>query len=238
MFNPISNQMPASEDSQLRKLRDLERSLTELGPSIAASFQTTIAELTTQQATLADQQVKVNKLLTDLQAQVDSAMSTAVNTGNVTATGFGHFGAEVTAGGMLTANTGMRSTGVYNTLLTYGGAYSSQYVHVDGTMGYVPSSRQFKQDITNTTLNPALLTALQLVTFRYIDAVDNLGVDAETELGLIAEDVDALGLTWLVDYGLDGKPAGVKYERLALLILPWAQSIEARMTALEAGPTA
>lgn len=240
MFNQpgsIGSQMPASEDTQLRRLRDVERFVTELGPSIAKSFQTTVDALTTQQAQLAG-------LLNDLQAQVDSAMSTAVNTGNVTATGFGHFGTDLTAGGpatiggTLTANTGMRSTGVYNTLLTYGGAYSSQYVHVDGTMGYVPSSRQFKQDIMPTTLDPALLTALQLVTFRYIDAVENLGDDAETELGLIAEDVDALGLTWLVDYGIDGKPAGVKYERLALLMLPWAQSIEARVTALEARPTA
>ncbi|TFC00253.1 MULTISPECIES: tail fiber domain-containing protein [unclassified Cryobacterium] len=153
-------------------------------------------------------------------------------TGNVSATG------TVTATGAVSGATGtfgsgVASTGVYTTLLTYGGGYKAQYVHVDGTMGYVPSSRQFKQDITPTTLDPALLTALQLVTFRYIDAVDNLGDQAETELGLIAEDVDALGLHWLVDYDSDHKPTGLKYERLALLVIPWAQSIEARLAALE-----
>ncbi|WP_166788708.1 tail fiber domain-containing protein [Cryobacterium sp. HLT2-28] len=129
--------------------------------------------------------------------------------------------------------TGVSSTGVYSKLLTYGGAYNAQYVHVDGTMGYVPSSRRYKQDIMPATLDPHLLNALQLVTFRYIAAVDNLGDDAVTELGLIAEDVDALGLSWLVDYDTDGKPNGVKYERLALLMIPWAQSIEARLSALE-----
>lgn len=53
----IGSMMPASEDTQLRKLRDLERSVTELAPSIAKSFQTTadslnatIAELSTQTA--------------------------------------------------------------------------------------------------------------------------------------------------------------------------------------------
>ena len=42
----IGSQMPASEDTQLRRLRDVERFVTELGPSIARSFNTTIADLT------------------------------------------------------------------------------------------------------------------------------------------------------------------------------------------------
>lgn len=38
--------MPASEDTQLRRMTDLERFVKELGPSIAKSFNTTIADLT------------------------------------------------------------------------------------------------------------------------------------------------------------------------------------------------
>jgi hypothetical protein len=145
-------------------------------------------------------------------------------TGNVSATG-------AVSGTTGTFPTGMSSVGVYNKLLSYGGAYSSQYVHQDGTMGYAPSSRQYKQDITPTMVDPALFPALQLVTFRYIAAVDNLGDVAEVEVGLIAEEVHDMGLHWLVDYGRDGLPMGLKYERFALLVIPWAQDIEARLAA-------
>jgi hypothetical protein len=78
------------------------------------------------------------------------------------------------------------------------------------------------------------------VTFRYIGAVENLGDDAAVEWGLIAEEIDELGLSWLVDYDEDGLPAGVKYERLALLLTLGLQQqqesfdmIAARVLALE-----
>jgi hypothetical protein len=42
----IASQLPPGEDWATRKIQDLERQLKELGPSIAASFNTTIAQLT------------------------------------------------------------------------------------------------------------------------------------------------------------------------------------------------
>lgn len=44
----IGSQMPASEDSQLRRIADLERAMRELGPSVAGSFQSTVATLQAQ----------------------------------------------------------------------------------------------------------------------------------------------------------------------------------------------
>ena len=237
MFNPISNQMPASEDSQLRKLRDLERSLTELGPSIAASFQTTIAELTTQQATLADQQVKVNKLLTDLQAQVDAAMSTAVNTGNVTATGFGHFGTDVTVGGSLTLSGALRAPNVPVTVLTSN--YFATYATTDdGRIGHVPSSARFKQDIRPTAFDARSILDAEIVDFRYTAETDLHGDNAPYIIGGIAEQFHAAGLGAFVNYDSEGNPFGIAYERLSVGIIPLLQQINTRVTALEAGPTA
>jgi len=131
----------------------------------------------------------------------------------------------------VTAVTGMNSVGVYTTLLTYGGSFSSQYVHQDGTMGYVPSSLRFKTDVATYELEIATLRQLRVVSFRYIAAVENLGDAAETQVGLIAEEVHALGIHWLVDYGPDGEPVGLKYEMLAIVTLLWCQYLDSRMEA-------
>ncbi|WP_166786158.1 tail fiber domain-containing protein [Cryobacterium lyxosi] len=225
-------------------MADLERFVRELGPSIAQSFAPVIKKANDTLdlanatiATVSELSARVDATLVN----IDTTVQTSISANSMTTAAIQSLVAAPPAvastgavsGTTGTFPTGVSSTGVYTKLLTYGGGYKAQYVHVDGTMGYVPSSRQFKQDITPATLDPALLTALQLVTFRYIDAVDNLGDQAETELGLIAEDVHALGLHWLVDYDAEGKPTGLKYERLALLMIPWAQSIEARLQALE-----
>lgn len=52
-------------------------------------------------------------------------------------------------------------------------------------------------------------------------------------IGLIAEDVDALGLTDLVLYDVDGRPDAVFYDKVAVLLLPWLHQIENRLNVLE-----
>ncbi|TFB46509.1 tail fiber domain-containing protein [Cryobacterium tagatosivorans] len=231
-FQPgsIGSRMPASEDTQLRKMRDLERFVTELGPSIAKSFQTTVDALTTQQEQLAG-------LLNDLQAQVDSAMSTAVNTGNVTATGFGHFGTDVTVGGDLTVDGALRVPSVPVTVLTSN--YFATYATTDdGRIGHVPSSARFKQDIRPTVFDPHSILDAEIVDFRYTAETDLHGDNAPYIIGGIAEQFHAAGLGAFVNYDSEGAPFGIAYERLAVGIIPLLQQINRRVTALEAGPTA
>jgi hypothetical protein len=121
--------------------------------------------------------------------------------------------------------------GTYSWIVTN----SPRNVSVDssGVYGYVPSSRQFKQDIEPAAVTVDQVLALQLVLFRYIKEVEEKGDLAEIEWGLIAEDVDALGLDWLVDYDGEGKPFGLKYDRLALALLPVVQDQEARLKNIE-----
>jgi hypothetical protein len=102
---------------------------------------------------------------------------------------------------------------------------------VNGSIGYVPSSLRFKQDVAAMTIDEQAVLALQLVSFRYTAAIENLGDDAPTEVGLIAEQVHDLGMTWLVDYDDEGKPFGIKYERLAFALLPVIQSFDQRLRA-------
>jgi len=52
----LGSQVPPGEDAAVRKMADLQRELRELGPSVAASFASTVAALRAQQSLLATQQ--------------------------------------------------------------------------------------------------------------------------------------------------------------------------------------
>lgn len=243
--------IPPAEDDQARRARDMERAAREQAAARSAEA-TTIGEgglvVKNGGSIRVESPGTIDLPGGSFSANSVSAATTVtaggtvqggaiVSTGNASVAGTASVGALSSAGNVSgqrgTFPTGVSSTGVYNTLLTYGGPYSSQYVHQDGTMGYVPSSARYKQDIMSATLDPATLRQLRVVTFRYIAAVENLGDEAAVEIGLIAEEVDALGLAWLVDYDSEGLPMGVRYDRLALALIPWMASIESRLAALE-----
>jgi len=50
----IPSMMPAGQDELVRQIKDLRRDLTELGPSVARSFQPVLDDLAAQLATLTD----------------------------------------------------------------------------------------------------------------------------------------------------------------------------------------
>lgn len=112
-------------------------------------------------------------------------------------------------------------------------SYVAAYLNSDGRLGATPSSRRFKQQITAWSMDWQALFAVELFAYKYNAAVDELGSKAQREIGLMAEDLDALGLTWLVVYDEDGLPWAVAYERLSLLLLPAVQDHERRLRALE-----
>lgn len=212
----------------IRELDELKRRVAELEQPTGTSMNSLLQQV---QEAIANINATVTAAIAAnsyTKTQIDSKIASPGNISPGTVTASGNV-----SGQRGTFPVGVNSTGVYNTLLTYGGPYSSQYVHQDGTMGYVPSSARYKQDIMSATLDPAVLRQLRVVTFRYIAAVENLGDEAAVEIGLIAEEVDALGLAWLVDYDSDGLPMGVRYDRLALALIPWMASVESRLAALE-----
>ena len=213
----------------VKRLLEVERKLRNLAKPSGTNMASLVAQV---QALI----VKVNDTLSNIFALVADAISTQSMTtaqinakvalpgdiapGNVTASG------EIVAGGRI------RSGNLYGNILSVD--YRQVYVTgVDGALGHVPSSRRFKRDIAPVAIDPAMIAALQLVNYRYIAAVEQLGDEAAIEWGLIAEEVHELGLTWLVDYDEEGQPFGVKYERLALAFIPYLQSMETRLSALE-----
>lgn len=225
----IASQVPYGDDAIIRKQQDLERHVKEQAASrgLGASEIGNGGELLVQGSLRVTGSITVPGTLSsagNLSAGVDVNAARDVNaTRNVNATGNVNGSTGVFP-------AGVTSTGVYNNLVSTGG-YKVQYINVSGQMGYVPSSRRFKQDIVDAPDVKSAALAIQVVTFRYIQAVEELGDDAALEWGVIAEDIHALGLNWLVDYDEDGKPLGVKYERLALAMIPVIQDHENRLKA-------
>ena len=162
---------------------------------------------------------------------VDGAVAGKANTGYVDAAVAG----KANTGYVDDVYRGYMSPDIYNRILA--GSYRVAYVDANGTLGWVSSSRRYKKNIKPATVDPAAVLSMQLVTFLYRAFPDAEG-RGEIQHGLIAEDLDALGLTWLVDYGADDKPEGVRYDRIALALLPVLQQQAARLDDLEQRLTA
>lgn len=146
--------------------------------------------------------------------------------------GYVQAGGNIVAGGRVVGQTGISSLPVYSNILTT--AFRAVYVTQTGSsgdFGYVPSSRQFKQDELPAPNQLEAALAIQVVTFRYKQAVEELGDAAQVEWGVIAEDIHALGFHWLIDYDDEGKPFGVKKEQLIFAFIPVIQDHEARLQA-------
>jgi hypothetical protein len=152
--------------------------------------------------------------------------TTSVAAGTVVTAPVVHSTGDTTVDGLL------RNASAYSNPIT--ASFRSVWVtSVDGQFGFNLSSREFKQDIEDFAVDPATVLRLRLVTFRYIAAIELLGAEAETEVGLIAEEVHDVGLTWLVEYD-NGKPCGIKFHLIAMALLAVAQDHEVRLANLEA----
>jgi hypothetical protein len=169
----------------------------------------------------------VNNLATEI---ANVASSGATWTGPVAdPTGVG-----ISTGGPLSATASVKFPAVFSNPITT--AFRVVYNgNGDGSLGFNLSSRRYKQDIAGASLDVSLLAQLRVVTFRYIAAVEQFGDEAATEVGLIAEEVDELGLKWLVDYDPEtGVPDGIKFDRLAVAALGLAEGLNGRVERIEA----
>ena len=186
---------------------------------------------------------KVKQLIAELPSLVANIASTGVTwagpVNDPTGTGLSTTG-RVTSGGDVTAhsvrlgnNGTVYSDYALNNPVTTG--YFALYVNADGRFGRTPSALKYKQDIANFSPSEQAVFAIQLREFRLKQAVDEMGDQAPIEHGLIAEELAAIGLEWLVLYGPDGEPEGIAYEKVALALIPALQDHERRIAALE-GP--
>jgi hypothetical protein len=154
----------------------------------------------------------------------DVAAAGAVSGASLSVTG------TASIGDVLTADTGMSSLDARNRVLV--SSYGSVYADSTGRFGQSPSSRRFKQDITPTTIDPEAVYAAELVTFRYIAAVEELGESAPVETGAIAEQFADCGLGAFLVRDSEGVISGIAYEKLTVALIATVQSLNERLTAL------
>jgi len=131
------------------------------------------------------------------------------------------------AGSVSSIYDGNMSPAIYSRLV--GGV--SVYITPGGVLGYLPSVREVKKNIREAGLDPALIRRLVIRTYQYRTAVE-LGDDVQ--VGLIFDEVEALGFDWLLVRGEDGTPMTIRYEGVGILALALAQDAEDRLDALEA----
>jgi hypothetical protein len=174
---------------------------------------------------LADALKQLKQLVDNLAAQVAAlASSGVVWTG------------PVTTSGTVNAAAGLTSAGVNaNDLSAAGGG--SKVVYINNTssqLGFLTSSRRFKQDIQRSTGDLAKLRAIHVYFFRYREAVEQHPDDAYLWMGAMAEDLHDAGFTQLVEYGGDGKPFGVQMQLMWVIPHLYAEQLDQRVDELEA----
>jgi hypothetical protein len=101
------------------------------------------------------------------------------------------------------------------------------------------SSVRYKENISNAEIDFDKILSIRLVEFNYKEEflVDSQN---EREIGVIAEELESLGLSKYVTYSANGLPHAVKYDKLCLSTLAICQSqqqkieeLESRLQALE-----
>lgn len=137
---------------------------------------------------------------------------------------------SVTTAGAVTitgSNTFTSSYARNNSVTT---SYVAAYINSDGKFLATASSRKFKRDIV--TYSGGDWRKIRAVTFRLRSAwiLDGLaggdGSKVPREVGVIAEELDALGYTELVVYDRDGSPWSVHYERIGVVALAASQELD------------
>jgi len=124
---------------------------------------------------------------------------------------------------------GIRDDGYMINPQTYNATTASaENVHVSSA-GYFfrsTSSRRYKNTINDATKGLDYLCNLRPVTFKGNDTGDKLFY------GLIAEEVDEVGLSEFVDYNEDNQPDAVQYSRMVSLCIKAIQELKADNDAL------
>ncbi len=163
----------------------------------------------------------------------------ALTTANaVSALNINTFGGDITLG---SSTSDIYSDGIYATVVGTTGT-RDVYVNSSGLVGVAStSSRRFKREITPLTVDVEKVLSIEPVTFKYNPGVLHESENPESvQIGFIAEDLDAAGLTNLVDYDADGLPQGILYSRYIIALqavvrhqASQIESLSSRLDALE-----
>jgi len=134
------------------------------------------------------------------------------------------------SGGRLIINrsggSSFRAVGVYNE--TAGTANVS--IDASGNFTRATSSLKYKKNVQDATFGLSDLLNLRPVTYQG----KNPSEEGITYGGLIAEEVDAIGLSQFVEYAVDGSPDALRYGNMVSLCIKAIQELKAEFDAYKA----
>jgi hypothetical protein len=107
----------------------------------------------------------------------------------------------------------------------------AMFVASNGLFGIGSSSRRFKENIVDADLDANAVLKIAVRKFNYKKSFDEAMPES---IGVIAEELEALGLTDFLFYNEDGQVDGVAYEKLALAVLTVVQVQQSKLVELEA----
>lgn len=122
-------------------------------------------------------------------------------------------------------NLGLAAVSPYNNTTA---AAANAVLVADGTVARSTSSLKYKTDIQDATFGLSDVLKLRPVTYKGKNDGDIIFG------GLIAEEVDAAGLTEFVQYSTDGSPDALAYGNMVSLAFKAIQDLNAKVEALEA----
>jgi len=147
---------------------------------------------------------------------------------------FGSTGGSPSGDVIFRVNSGFT---LYNRSLTPGGSNRAVYINSDNTLfcGANVSSLRYKNNITNAEIDTENFLKTRVVNFYYNDELCDLENQPVKEryVGLIAEELDELGLSDLLEYDDQGRPDILKKDSIPFYLLKVCQDQEAKIKALE-----
>lgn len=214
-------------------VRAVQRQTKELSsPSGTQRFRA-VAELELLVSQLAQQVTDLaNTIVPGL---IDSKVANPgnINPGNINASG------SLTAQGALTIAGFITLPGV---LVHTNPSFRTLTTGDNGEIGISSSSERYKQDIEDAELSEETFRSIRARRFRYKADVAERGDAALPDVGFIAEELDAVGITEPVFYDSEGQPEGINYDRLTPHLVLMVQQLlddrdelRTRLTALENG---
>lgn len=122
--------------------------------------------------------------------------------------------------------------------ITTSGESNVRWSSTNHSLYALTSSRRYKRNIADWNPDPQRVLALQPRQWQHNDPEHPEDIDERWHAGFVAEEVDDLGLTHLVQYGGDGaggwRPEALNYSRVPAAQQIVLQDHEARIAALEA----
>lgn len=142
-------------------------------------------------------------------------------------------GSVTVSGGVSAGPSGIATSGNIVGVGTYNQTNTGRamFVASNGLYGIGASSRRFKENIVDADIDTSAVLKLAVRKFNYKKSFDETMPE---DIGVIAEELEELGLTDFIYFDDEGIPDGVAYEKLALALIPVIQEQQARLDSLEA----